>query len=112
MNQDNVETKKFVDYLVTLWNSISRDASEAERIENLNDKVLLNLVERESASYSQLNKYGEYSIKFLILLARLLIKQEKNNRNDAYMFSNLLRDLRNYKSIYKIISTATMSGRK
>jgi hypothetical protein len=111
MNYDKAKTKKFIDSLISIWKSIKNDKSDKERIENLNEKVLLRIIEKESKDYVKLNKFGEYSIKFLILLARLLIKQEKNNRNDAYMFKKLLDNLKNYKSIYQIVSTATMGRR-
>ena len=54
----------------------------------------------------QLN-YGIYSIEFLFRLAFLLMIQEKTNREDAYMFKNLLKALLEQKDLFKIISIAT-----
>lgn len=111
MNYDKKKTMEFIEFLIVLWNNIKSDETEEMRMNNLREDVLLKTIDDESHSYLELNKYGEYSIKFLILLARLLMKQEKNNRNDAYMFKKLLDGLKDYKSIYQIISTATMNGR-
>jgi len=65
----------------------------------------------EIEKYHLLNNKGEYSIKFLILLAKLLMMQEKTNKEDAYMFKNLLKALKEGKSIFKIVSIATHNGR-
>jgi hypothetical protein len=111
MNYDKKKTSEFIDFLIALWNNTKSDETEEMRMKNLKEDVLLKTIDDEANSYLELNNYGEYSIKFLILLARLLMKQEKNNRNDAYMFKKLLDSLKNYKSIYQIISTATMNGR-
>jgi hypothetical protein len=57
--------------------------------------------------YAALAQKGEYSVKFLILLAKLLMAQEKTNNNQAYMFRQLLEALKNHNNIFKIVSTAT-----
>lgn len=68
-------------------------------------------------SHTMIKKYkalntGEYSIKFLVLLAKLLIVQEKTNRRDAYMFKNLLNKLLKGEDIFSIVYTATHRGKK
>ena len=50
-------------------------------------------------------------IKFLILLAKLLMVQEKTNLETAYMFKKLLNTLRQGEDIFRIVSSATHSGR-
>jgi hypothetical protein len=45
------------------------------------------------------------------LLAELLMTQEKTNREDAYMFKELLKALESREDIYKIVSIATHRGR-
>ncbi len=69
--------------------------------------TLLNDVNREAVQYVALAQKGEYSVKFLILLAKLLMAQEKTNNNQAYMFRQLLEALKNHNNIFKIVSTAT-----
>ena len=61
----------------------------------------------EASNYEVLAGKGEYSVKFLLLLAKLLMVQEKTNRHDAYMFKRLLEQLKEHKNIFQIVSTAT-----
>ena len=42
-----------------------------------------------------------------LLIAKLLMVQEKTNRHDAYMFKNLLEKLKEHRNIFEIVSTAT-----
>jgi len=102
--------KQFLDFLLKLWENTKGFHNEEERKEFLNEENLLKGVETEAKNFEELSKYGEYSIKFLILLAKLLMKQEKTNREDAYMFKKLLETLKEYREIYKIVSVATHKG--
>ncbi|GAB4291794.1 MAG: hypothetical protein Kow0090_05440 [Myxococcota bacterium] len=60
--------------------------------------------------YENLSGKGEYSVKFLILLAKLLMIQKKTNLETAYMFKELLEALREGKDIFSIVSIATHTG--
>ena len=100
-------TNKFLDFLLQQWNSVTPLLSEDERNSALNTETLLKQVNDESKNYPELAEKGEYSIKFLILLAKLLMLQEKTNYHKAYMFKNLLEQLKSHKDICKIVSTAT-----
>ena len=100
-------TNRFLDFLLQYWNSVTPLLSENERSELLEANKLLDEVNNEAVQYQELAEHGEYSIKFLILLAKLLMIQEKTNYHEAYMFKNLLEQLKAHKDLYKIISTAT-----
>ncbi|WP_294429309.1 hypothetical protein [uncultured Treponema sp.] len=100
-------TNRFLDFLLHYWNSVTPLLSENERSELLEANKLLDEVNNKAVLYQDLAGYGEYSIKFLILLAKLLMIQEKTNYHEAYMFKNLLEQLKAHKDLYKIISTAT-----
>lgn len=100
-------TDHLLDFLLELWNSTTPIKTEEDRARILKTETLLELVNTEAAKYSALANHGEYSVKFLILLAKLLMVQEKTNRNDAYMFKTLLEQLREHNDIFKIVSTAT-----
>jgi hypothetical protein len=67
----------------------------------------LSVVNQEARNYESLADKGEYSIKFLILIARLLMIQEKTNMETAFMFKKLLDALRAGQDIFKIVSIAT-----
>lgn len=111
MQAEKNKTKEFLDFLLQRWNEIEPIKSEEERQHRLNIEYLIDNHKEEIENYTPLNEKGEYSIKFLILLAELLIMQEKTNREDAYMFKKLLESLKEGNSIFKIVSIATHNGR-
>lgn len=100
-------TDRLLDFLLQLWNRTTPIRTEEERAHLLRTDTLLEEVNAEAAQYTALANHGEYSVKFLILLAKLLMIQEKTNRNDAYMFKRLLEQLREHNDIFRIVSTAT-----
>lgn len=105
---DNQTTTQLLDFFIDLWdNNISPWHTNAERMAFIDPTTLLNDVNREAVQYASLAQKGEYSVKFLILLAKLLMAQEKTNNNQAYMFRQLLEALKNHNNIFKIVSTAT-----
>ncbi len=108
MKQESEKTKKFLDILIELWNTTKPIKSEEERIAILNIDTLLTSQKDKFSDLKDLNDKGEYSLDFLILLARLLMLQEKTNYEQAFMFKNLLMQLQNCDtSIYRMVSTAT-----
>lgn len=110
LSHEEKKTKQFLEFLLELWEQTQGFKTERERQEFLKEENLLKEVERETKYFEELSKHGEYSVKFLILLAKLLMKQEKTNREDAYMFKRLLEALKEHKELYKIISIATHKG--
>lgn len=105
---ENNETERLLEHLMWVWdNNIQPIRSEDERTRLLNHQILLNEVNEEASEYPALAEKGEYSVKFLLLLARLLMIQEKTNYEGAFMFRELLEQLKEHKDIFKIVSTAT-----
>lgn len=105
---ENNATERLIDSLIDLWdNTIQPIRSKEERARILDPAALLAEVDAEATNYEELAGKGEYSVKFLLLLARLLMVQEKTNFEAAFMFRNLLEQLREHKDIFKIVSTAT-----
>ena len=108
MQHNDKETKKFLQFLINLWNTqIQPLKSREERDLLLDVEKLKKEANIEANKYPQLANKGEYSIKFLYLIAKLLMVQEKTNLSNAYMFKNLLEALKVHKDIYKIVSIAT-----
>ena len=108
MQHNDEETKKFLEFLINLWDTqIQPLKSREERDLLLNVEKLKKEANIEANRYPQLANKGEYSIKFLYLIAKLLMVQEKTNLSNAYMFKNLLEALKVHKDIYKIVSIAT-----
>ena len=81
--------------------------TEEARKRLLDTETLLEEVERDSNCFPELADKGEYSVKFLILFAKLFMMQEKTNRKDTYMFKKLLEKLKAHKDIFSIVRTAT-----
>ncbi|MCB0701546.1 MAG: hypothetical protein R2863_12400 [Candidatus Kapaibacterium sp.] len=107
MNQEPKRTKEFLNSLLNYWDKeVTIISSAIERNELLTESFI-NEVTEEAEKYKELANNGEYSVKFLILIAKLLMFQEKTNRNDAYMFRTLLVALENGEDIFKIVSVAT-----
>lgn len=105
---ENNATERLIDSLISLWdNTIQPIRNEEERVRILEPQTLLEEVNAEALNYNDLAGKGEYSVKFLLLLARLLMIQEKTNYEGAFMFRNLLEQLREHKDIFRIVSTAT-----
>lgn len=112
MNHNSNETKRFLNFLIHQWdNHIKPLKSNKERNVLLDVELLKAEANQESVKYPGLANKGEYSIKFLYLIAKLLMIQEKTNLSTAYMFRNLLKALEEHKDIFKIVAVATHNRR-
>jgi len=58
--------------------------------------------------FRELSRYGEYNVKFLLLLAKLLMLQEKTNYPEGQLFQKLLIKLKEGEDIFSILQTATL----
>ena len=105
------QTDLLLNHLLKIWGKTAPLKNDKERDALLNTEHLLSEVNKEAKDYPKLAGKGEYSVKFLILIAKLLMVQEKTNRNDAYMFKNLLEKLKDHKNIFEIVSAASFAGR-
>ena len=99
-NSDN--TQKLILFLIDKWDGLVGIKNVQEQESVLNNVMTISIPDE----LKQLN-YGIYSIEFLFRLAFLLMIQEKTNREDAYMFKDLLEALLEQKDLFKIISIAT-----
>jgi hypothetical protein len=104
-------TKEFLDFLISIWENTVPNKTKAQRDEALLFENFINENSEEIKKYLTLNTKGEYSVNFLILLARLLMQQEKNNKADAYMFIKLLKEIKKGDDIFSIVSRSTHNGR-
>lgn len=101
------ETDLLLNSLLEQWTHITPLESKEAQEHLLSPEKLLTDVNDEAKKYNKLAGKGEYSVKFLILIAKLLMVQEKTNRHDAYMFKKLLEKLKEHRNIFEIVSTAT-----
>ncbi len=108
MTHNKEETKKFLKFLIYQWdNHIKPLKSDEDRNALLDVDLLKKEANLEASKYPGLANKGEYSIKFLYLIAKILMVQEKTNLPEAYMFKKLLEALEEHRDIYKIVSLAT-----
>jgi len=110
MHSDREKTQQFLDFLIECWEKTKPIRSNEEREKILSIENLLESSRQQIKEYEALGKKGEYSIKFLILLAKLLMLQEKTNLETAYMFKKLLEALKSGEDIFKIVSIASHTG--
>ena len=111
MHSEPEKTRQFLDFLIGIWDKTKPFRDGEERRKTLSINYLLDTNKEEIKKYEDLGKRGEYSIKFLILLAKLLMLQEKTNLETAYMFKKLLNALKSGEDIFEIVSIATHRGR-
>jgi len=111
MHSDREKIQKFLDFLLEIWSQTEPWTKDEDRKNSLDVKNLLEKHGDKVEEYKDLSHLGEYRIEFLILLAKLLMFQEKTNRKDAYMFKKLLEALRQGEDIFSIVSKATYNGR-
>ncbi|MBA7700781.1 hypothetical protein ES703_109505 [subsurface metagenome] len=111
MHADRKKIQEFLDFLIDIWNKTSSFQSEEERKKFLNIRNLLDVHKDKIRKYQKISNFGEYRVEFLILLAKLLMAQEKTNMPDAYMFRKLLEALKKGEDIFSIVSIATHRGR-
>ena len=107
MFQDMDLTKQFLDELMKIWENEIAPLTERERDE-LELEELLNYDQETLEKFKDLSKYGEYNIKFLLLLAKLLMIQEKTNYPNGKLFQNLILKLREGEDIFSILQKATL----
>lgn len=111
MHSDKEKIKEFLDFLFDIWEQTTPLKSKGERKKFLDIKNLLEIHKDKIERYQHISQYGEYRIEFLILLAGLLMAQEKTNMPDAYMFKKLLEALKRGDDIFSIVSLATHRGK-
>jgi len=110
LEEDRDLTKEFLDFMLSEWENTSPLESDCQR-QSIDLQEILDLTKAEIEKFQNLSQAGEYSIKFLILLAKLLMVQEKTNNREAYMFKKLLCSIRDDNELCSVISNATFGGR-
>jgi hypothetical protein len=111
MHEDKIKTQSFLDFLLGVWDRTTPIRSWKQRQDILSINTLLRDSKNLITEYEALSSKGEYSIKFLILLAKLLMIQEKTNLETAFMFKKLLEALRGKGDIFSVVSIASHNRR-
>ena len=74
------ETDLLLDSLLNQWEQTVPLESKEDQEHLLSPERLLADVNDEAEKYNKLADKGEYSVKFLVLIAKLLMVQEKTSR--------------------------------
>ncbi len=111
MFQEKHLTKQFIDELMKIWEKEICPMTQDER-NKLELTELLNYDKETLEQFKELSKYGEYNVKFLLLLAKLLMLQEKTNYPEGRLFQTLLKKLKEGRDIFSILQTATLGRLK
>ncbi|WP_456472756.1 hypothetical protein [Methanocaldococcus sp.] len=111
MFQNKELTRQFLDELMKIWENEICPLSEGDR-NRLDLNELLKYDKETLEKFKDLSKYGEYNVKFLLLLAKLLMLQEKTNYPEGQLFQNLLKKLKEGEDIFSILQTATLKKLK
>lgn len=111
MENKKTKTRQFLGKIKQIWEN-------SQPMTNRQYETLCNLIQNglnaiDITQFEELNSYGEYSIDFLYVLMQLLSTQEKTNRNDAYMFGQIIDELLELElDIFRILSKAGFGGRR
>lgn len=111
LHEDKAKTQEFLDFLIGIWDSTHPVRNRDQQQTELTIESLLRNSQTEIQQYEALSSKGEYSVKFLIMLAKLLMIQEKTNLETAFMFKNLLDALRDGGDIFSVVSIASHTGK-
>ncbi len=99
---------RFIEKLEQIWKRVKPLTPTSRK--KLSLKQLLAYDKETLNKFRRLSNYGEYNIKFLLLLARLLMLQEKTNYPEGRIFQGLLKQLREGADLFTILQTATYRG--
>ena len=101
-------TLKFMKYLRDMYDRVEAFKSKEDRQKcELKETTYEKLKE-----FTELNKYGEYSVEFIGHLIELMIKMEKNTppEKPARVFRELMEAMIDEKEIFVVVSKATQIG--
>ena len=105
LSHDRERAEQFIDKLQKIWESL--EGLKPETRDSLKLEELLSYDSEVISEFRELSKHGEYNVKFLLLLAKLLMIQEKTNYPNGKMFQQLLAKLKEERDIFSILQTAT-----
>lgn len=111
LHEDSSLTNQLLDFLISQYSRLSPISSIKDIQLELNIEQLLSDSEEILTQTQLLNNKGEYSVKFLILLIKLLMIQEKTNYPDGYLFQDLLNRFKSNPTIWAIVSKASFNRR-
>lgn len=92
-------TSKLIDHLLEILAKIKPSISYPPKLQIFEPKIV--------KQFEHLNKFGEYSVDFLLIIFELIMIQEKTNYPNGVMNLALFQSLKNNADIFSLVSTAT-----
>ncbi|MBI2040782.1 MAG: hypothetical protein HYT16_01645 [DPANN group archaeon] len=97
-------TLKLVDYLIAMMKKLKPENKFPPSLQVYNAKDL--------AQFEELNKYGQYSVEFILVATELIMIQEETNYPNGTMNIKVFKSFRNkHDDIFSVVSAATFQGR-
>lgn len=96
-------TMQLVDHIISLIGKMSPEVSFPPKLQFFSYE--------DALPFSELNRYGEYSVEFLLVLIELILRQEKTNYPNGTLSMNVFSAIHRKADIYSIVSAASFNGR-
>ena len=120
-----VRTPKHIHLIIDLYMKLARNEELTMKLVDhiINDIILkikpatkfppeLQVFNPEQVKqFEELNQYGEYSVEFILVVAELIMIQEKTNYPNGTMNLTLFQKFRNKEDIFSVVSAATFRNR-
>ena len=95
-------TLKLVDYLIAMMKKLKPENKFPPSLQVYNPKEL--------AQFEELNKYGQYSVEFILVATELIMIQEKTNYPNGTMNIKVFESFRDrHDDIFSVVSAATFT---
>jgi hypothetical protein len=97
-------TLQLIDHIIDLINNL-KPAKEYPPTLQLFDK-------NTTSKFNELNKYGQYSVEFILVVIELIMIQEKTNYPNGTLNLMVFKKFRdNHEDIFSVVQAATFTNR-
>lgn len=95
-------TLRLVDYLINMMKKLKSETKYPPSLQVYDKKDI--------SQFEELNKYGEYSVEFILVVTELIMIQEKTNYPNGTMNIKVFERFRNkHDDIFAVVSAATFT---
>jgi hypothetical protein len=95
---------KLIDHIITLIEKVKPETTFPPELEFFSDADVM--------AFSELDRFGEYSAEFLLVLIELILRQEKTNYPNGVLSLSFFNAIRRKADIYSIVNIASFNRRR
>ena len=95
---------RLIDHIIVLVENVKTETSFPPKLELFSADQTLPFLE--------LDKFGEYSVEFLLVLIELILRQEKTNYPKGNLSLSFFNAIRRKADIYSIVNIVSFRGRR